>query len=222
MTLKGKFAIGLLPTVLSGLGTYELLRRNGHSLNHDAGHKTNEVPVENGGSQDKEQTSKEAEIDASSGQKPDEPATSEPKLQSYKEYLESKNITLVDGKTQPEVLKNILLHRMFPHYRKNFTFAKDQMFMGSPEINFKGKSVQGKNKSLFILDKHDDQGANSLRDACIAALEKGKPEDKENKSDLQTYRLKAWCSVPTIKDVLIRHKFKLLKSDDWEKILDSD
>lgn len=165
MTIKTGVITSLIPSLITGLGTYELLRdRESHSLN-----TTNEESQ----SEEKNEGSTEH--------------VTTPVLQSYREYLTSKNLNLVNANTSSETLKNILLHRMFPHYRKPFSFSPNQMFEGSPEINFKGEDKTKDGKSLYILSKNTDDEATSLKNACISALDK----TKDSKDDAQLYRLKA-------------------------------
>lgn len=163
MTIKTGVITSLIPSLITGLGTYELLRDKGnHSLNTTNGESHDEV---------KNNT---------------EHAT-EQVLQSYREYLISKHLSLVKDDTSTETLKNILLHRMFPHYRKPFSFTPNQMFEGSSEINFKGEDKTKDGKSIYVLSKNTDDEATALKNACISALNK----PKSSTDDAQLYRLKA-------------------------------
>lgn len=142
------------------------------------------------------------------------------KGQTYREYINSldankgKNILWVgEGATKYE-LKNIMLQRMFPQYRDSFVWPKDVMFEGSPEIHFRGETHTKNGKNLYILKRNTDEEAEALKKACIEALNREKPADEGGKVDRQVRKLRFWCSVPTIEDVLQRHKFKIPETDD--------
>lgn len=220
MTTKTMFLTSLVPGLFTSIGTYELMRDRGAPTLNSSGegesHKEGEVSEKKEESHTADSTPKEKSTI------PEATATNESKEaqnQTYSQYLTSKNLTLVDASTPVETLKNILLHRMFPHYRKAFSFTPGQMFEGSPEINFNGEDKEVNGKTLYILKKNTDQEAESLRSSCVAALNK----PIKGNEDADIYRLKAWCTIPTISDVLVRHKFELPKTDDqWKAILQSE
>lgn len=225
MTLKTKIATGLIATLCSGVGTYELLRNGvGHSLdakNEDEMDK--DAGDEHGASPDDEAREKaDADVDAKgkedtspiepkpdekeaidpkveAGSEPDKPEETpeksspkpDPQSQTYKEYLSQSNkgMVFVDEKTTMDVLKNIMLHRMFPNYRQNIRYARDRIFKGNREIKIKGSKQKKGDTTLFILNKQSDDGAKALRESCIEALNQIKPVVKGY--DSQIYKIKA-------------------------------
>lgn len=219
MAVRTRVVVGLVPTLFSGFGTYELLRKGeGHSLS-----QTNKKVA-------KEESGAEGADNGVLGENDGREVENEtPKLESrnlsYKQVLLSKSphLEIIGDGTPSDVVKNIILHRMFPHFRGVFTFERDKMFDGSPKMTLQGEVRTHNNKKLYILGKNTESDVKNLKDACGAALEKPQKQVQDNGEDPQIYRLKAWCTIPTIRDVLQRHRFEILKQDgEWRQILESE
>lgn len=121
--------------------------------------------------------------------------------------------------TKQEDLGSILMQRLFPRYGNGLKFEKDQLFEGSPAINFKMKELKINGRSMQILDRNSAEGIKGLKAACIKALNQEKPEGEQG--DAQMHNLGFWCAIPTIRDVLERNNFKFPEKDqEWKEILD--
>ncbi|GCE63890.1 hypothetical protein MHSWG343_08970 [Candidatus Mycoplasma haematohominis] len=144
---------------------------------------------------------------------------------TYGSSLTESKFTLVDDDTTKDVLLNILMERLDPSKDQELDFADDRLFKGSKPVKYPVQVfTKTDGKTLTTLKKPDEQYTESHKQACIEALKQ--PYDSTNNdSKAQLARLREWCTIPTIKDVLSRHKFTLLRTDnntndaDWKEII---
>lgn len=201
--LAKPLGISLIPSLCGGIGTYELLRVGSQGSYLGVFQKTITVPQD-----DPLYDDEDAKI-------PTDPQ------KTYLETFMEEKLTVVGENTTKEQLENILLGRMFPNYRKEHKQSANQLFTGSPEIKLSGtirKNSVG--REMFILGKNVQKDLDGWKRACVAALNK-KPTDPNNHS--QKYRLKEWCTVSTVRKVLLRHKFRMPTSEEqWKDILKSE
>lgn len=110
---------------------------------------------------------------------------------------------------------------MFPHYRRNLSYNDNRIFEGNKEIKLKSQTFRLNNKTIQVLKENSDADIQNLKDSCINALNQKRPNN--DKIDPQIYKIKAWCTIPTIKQNFERHKFVIPTQDsDWKKILESE
>ncbi|WP_216083641.1 hypothetical protein [Candidatus Mycoplasma haematohominis] len=139
--------------------------------------------------------------------------------------LTSSNFKIVTESTTEEVLLNILMERLDPSKDTAQDYNVNRIFTGSKPIKYGVKSFTGKdNKKLTVLQKPDKQYAADHKQACIEELKK--PYDQNNSTDkAQLSRLREWCTEPKVRDVLGRHKFTVLKTENkdhdehWKEII---
>lgn len=137
---------------------------------------------------------------------------------TYSEILQKKGKKMVSSQTTNDSMQNILLSRMFPNYKSNHSYKENQLFSGSPSIVLKGKNQENNNAKLFVMEKNEDADLTKLRNACVQALSQTAETSKN-----EIYKLKEWCTVPQVKDVLKRHKFKLISSDEhWKQVIQGE
>ncbi|WP_216082983.1 hypothetical protein [Candidatus Mycoplasma haematohominis] len=138
--------------------------------------------------------------------------------ETFGSKLQSSRFTLVDNSTSDDVILNIIMERMDPTKDK-LTYNNKQRFQENPKVDFLTKtfssSVGGVSYSLTVLQKPNKSVVEPWKKACIEALKKPYVDDstgtKVNYNELA--RLREWCTIPTIEDVLKRHKLTPLSTD---------
>lgn len=134
---------------------------------------------------------------------------------TYSKIFQKMGKKIVDSETTADSLKNILLSRMFPNYKGSHVYSENQLFSGSPKITLTGNEIKDGKIKLFIMDKNGEEDANKLRSACISALS----QTAEN-LDREIHKLREWCTVSQVRDVLRGHKFRLASTNEqWKKII---
>ncbi|GCE63588.1 hypothetical protein MHSWG343_05850 [Candidatus Mycoplasma haematohominis] len=142
------------------------------------------------------------------------------KKHKYSDEITNAGFTLVTSSTTDEVMQNIIFQRLFPNKDVTFSYSKGQVFAGSTEVKFEAKVFKTKNgKELKTISKPDKKYVEDFRKACLSALDKEYQDDKDKDgpNSKELARLREWCTEPKIKDVLSRHKFTLLKTDENNK-----
>ncbi|GCE63396.1 hypothetical protein MHSWG343_03920 [Candidatus Mycoplasma haematohominis] len=152
---------------------------------------------------------------------------------SFSSELTNKKYKVVTNDTSDDIVLNIMSQRLFPNKTQNFDYSEGQIFEGSKKISFTVKKLEIKDKKqeLTILEKPDKKFVNEYKEACVKALAveyrvNESDKEKKEKAESQLARLREWCTEPTIKDVLGRHKFQLLTEtnkgitdDDWKDVI---
>lgn len=139
---------------------------------------------------------KAEEKDDSNGGKSSEDKATVGKSQTYREYIDGleinkgKKILWVDENTSVDDIKNMMLQKMFPQYRRSFVWHENRMFLGSPSVHFVGEWHEKGSRKIYILKKHTNEEVEKLRRACMEALKRKKPEDQEGKMDKQVYKIR--------------------------------
>ncbi|GCE63399.1 hypothetical protein [Candidatus Mycoplasma haematohominis] len=162
--------------------------------------------------------------DDSAAKKVDDTPEVEP--YTFGSELKSKNYTLVDQNTSESIVLNILMERLDPT-KSSLIYYDNQRFQGSPRVEFKTQTFNSqigqKSYALTILQKPDQKYVEPWKQACIESLKKPYTDDSQGKKTNynELARLREWCTVPTISQVLKRHKLTPLNTDVAQTIDDS-
>ncbi|GCE63922.1 hypothetical protein MHSWG343_09290 [Candidatus Mycoplasma haematohominis] len=151
---------------------------------------------------------------------------------TYGSELKEVGYQLVETSTDKSVLLNIMMERLDPT-KSSLTYTATTRFSVSPQVAFKTKEFKSRvgstDYSLTVLQKPDEKYVDEWKTACITALDKDvtKEQLKVNSSNegKELARLREWCTIPSVEQVLRRHKLKPLNtgnsSDDekWKKVI---
>ncbi|GCE63548.1 hypothetical protein MHSWG343_05450 [Candidatus Mycoplasma haematohominis] len=152
--------------------------------------------------------------------------------QTFLKALQNTGYQVVNDSTKHEVLQNILIQRLYPTTHVKLDYKTNHMFAGSPEIKLIKSTYENKDKKVVeYLQRPTEEDTKKLKDACIKALqgERAKhdfsvPEENATKENKDTFaelsRLREWCTEPKIKDVLGRHKFRLVTDNRYKNKAD--
>ncbi|WP_216083034.1 hypothetical protein [Candidatus Mycoplasma haematohominis] len=150
----------------------------------------------------------------------DQPVTDTTKT-TYGSELVRNKYKLVDSNTEEAVLLNIMMERLDPTKDK-LKYEENKRFSVSPEIEFGFKefksSLDGKEYSTTVLQKPDSKYVDPWRQACIQALAvevtEAQWKDTSSNEGKEMARLREWCTIPTVEQVLKRHKLTPLNTDE--------
>ncbi|WP_216083008.1 hypothetical protein, partial [Candidatus Mycoplasma haematohominis] len=150
---------------------------------------------------------------------------------TYGTELTKKSFTLVNESTEDSIILNIMMERLDPT-KANLTYGSGQRFKTSSQVVFGHKTftstVGNSNYSLTVLQKPNVSYVAAWKTACVTALNTvvtAEVETRNSQEYNELARLREWCTVPKVDDVLKRHKFKPLSTTDekddakWKEVI---
>ncbi|GCE63531.1 hypothetical protein MHSWG343_05280 [Candidatus Mycoplasma haematohominis] len=153
---------------------------------------------------------------------------------TYGSLLIDKKYELVKADTSNDIILNIMMERLDPT-KDSLSYSQGQRFSVSSPVTFGTKKfdsqIGGKNYSLTVLQKPQDTFIDPWKQACIQALAVEVTKEKVEKSGTTEYsemaKLREWCTIPTVDQVLRRHKLTPLNTntedtkddEEWKTVI---
>ncbi|GCE63996.1 hypothetical protein MHSWG343_10040 [Candidatus Mycoplasma haematohominis] len=211
----------------AGVGS-KIYLKNGHGFGTmDVVNSTSSTPTSDPSTQSNTESQ-----DTSKHTKPE--SVSDTAKTTYGSLLKEKQYQLVETNTSNDIILNIMMERLDPT-KNSLKYSKKQRFSVSEEVTFGTKTftsqVGDKSYSLTILQKPDQQYIEPWKKSCIQALSveviKTKVEDSKTQEYSEMAKLREWCTIPTVDQVLRRHKLTPLNTDvdnhkddaEWKKVI---